>query len=287
MATLTTDRREFARLFRSRLNEAMARTGISGAALAREIKIDRSTLSQLLSEESERLPRADTVAAIASALQVSVDWLLGLTQETRRSADILLESLQIARAASPADEGLARWHEEALGYKIRYVPTTLPDLAKTDAVVDHEYRHFVSRSTDQVLAAGKGRLEYSRMPETDMEICMPVQGLTGFTRAEAMWEGLSIDARREQLDRLVQLAEELYPSLRFYLFDALTHYCVPLTVFGPLRAVIYIGQMYFVFNTTEHVRVLTRHFDSLIRAAVVQANDASRFFRDLRAEVGN
>lgn len=265
----------------------MARTGISGAALAREIKIDRSTLSQLLSEDSERLPRADTVAAIASALQVSVDWLLGLSQETRRSADILLESLQIARAASPADEGLARWHEDALGYKIRYVPTTLPDLAKTDAVVDHEYRHRVSRSTDQVLAAGKDKLEYSRLPETDMEVCMPVQGLTGFARAQEMWEGLSADARREQLDRMIQLAEELYPSLRFYLFDALTHYCVPLTVFGPLRAVIYIGQMYFVFNTTEHVRVLTRHFDSLIRAAVVQANDASRFLRDLRAEIGD
>jgi len=39
--------------------------------------------------------------------------------------------------------------------------------------------------------------------------------------------------------------------------------------------------MYFVFNTTEHIRALARHFDDLIKAAVVQASDASRFLRQL------
>jgi hypothetical protein len=77
----------------------------------------------------------------------------------------------------------------------------------------------------------------------------------------------------------------LYPSLRIYLFDALTHYSVPLTVFGPLRAAIYLGQMYFVFNTTEHIRVLTKHFDQLIRGAVVPAEQVPDYLRKLRKEV--
>ena len=40
---------------------------------------------------------------------------------------------------------------------------------------------------------------------------------------------------------MIGLVEELYPSLRLYLYDGLTHYSVPFTVFGPIRAVIYIG----------------------------------------------
>ena len=107
MAKVTTQRGDVARQFRSRLGEAMSHTGVSGAALARQVGIDRSTLSQLLSEGSDRLPRADTAAAIAAALQISLDWLLGLSHETKRGADILLESLQITDASSPVDLGLS------------------------------------------------------------------------------------------------------------------------------------------------------------------------------------
>ena len=64
-----------------------------------------------------------------------------------------------------------------------------------------------------------------------------------------------------------------------------THYSVPYTVFGPMRAAVYVGQMYFVFNTKEHIRVLTRHFDDLVRAAVVQANDTPKMLAALRDEV--
>ena len=45
---------------------------------------------------------------------------------------------------------------------------------------------------------------------------------------------------------------------------------MPYTIFGPTRVVVYIGNMFFVFVATEQIRALTRHFDELIRAAVVQ-----------------
>jgi hypothetical protein len=56
-------------------------------------------------------------------------------------------------------------------------------------------------------------------------------------------------------------------------------------VFGPKRAAIYVGHMYLVFNSTEHIRVLTEHFDNLIRAAIVQPPKVSALLRRLLAEL--
>jgi hypothetical protein len=215
------------------------------------------------------------VAAIASTLQVSLDWLLGLTHEEQLGANILEQSLQI-QPRSPIDEDLMRWHAEATGYKIRYVPQSLPDQVKTQAVIAFEYGRLHAVDQDQALTRRLDRLNYSRLPETDMEICMPVQVLTSLARGEDIWRGLPIEARTEQLEEIAAQAEELYPSMRWFLYDGLSHYSAPVTIFGPKRAAIYIGGMYFVFNTTEHIRVLTRHFDGLIRNAEVQPNEMSQ-----------
>jgi hypothetical protein len=40
-----------------------------------------------------------------------------------------------------------------------------------------------------------------------------------------------------------------------------------------------------VFNSTEHIRVLNRHFDELIRSAVIQPTDIVGFLERLLAEV--
>ena len=84
---------------------------------------------------------------------------------------------------------------------------------------------------------------------------------------------------------MIERMEELYPTLRWFLFDRRTRYSVPLTIFGPKRAAIYIGNMYFVLNSTEHIRVLTRHFDDLIRAAVQQPRDTIEFLNRLSKEI--
>lgn len=281
--TVNLDRRDFARAFRDRLTEALDRAGMNRTELARSVGIDRSTLSLLMSDESDRLPRADTAAAIANALQVSLDWLLGLSNEAVLGADIHPETMEIAPSSpTPLDERINRWIEEAVGYKIRYVPTTIPDLAKTDAVLQHEYRDFAVKSAGQAIALSQQKLAYARLPETDMEICTPVQAITGFAHGEGMWDGLPFDARLAQLDRLILLVEELYPTLRLYLFDGLTHYAAPYTIFGPKRVALYAGQVYLVFNTREHIRVLTRHFDDLVRAAVVNSAEAGAYLRRLR-----
>ena len=280
------DRRDTAQRFRERLGEAMASARVNRSTLAARIGIDRSTLSQLLAPEVDRLPRADTAAAIAAALNVSLDWLLGLSQEAKLGADILLESVEVKLSAgTPADESLAAWHAEAVGYKIRHVPATLPDLMKTEEVLDHEYRDFAARSADRAIADSHGRLAYVRLPETDIEICQSSQSLESFMHGEGIWRTLSLSARRNQLDHMIALNDELYPTLRMFFFDGLTHFSVPYTVFGPQRAVVYVGQMFFAFNTTEHIRVLSRHFDALVRAATVPAHAAGDFLRTLSREL--
>ena len=85
---------------------------------------------------------------------------------------------------------------------------------------------------------------------------------------------------------MIALMDELYPTLRMFFFDGRTYFSVPYTVFGPQRAAVYVGQMFFAFNTTEHIRVLSRHFDALVRAATVPAHVAADFLRGLREELG-
>lgn len=276
------DRREAVRVFRERLKEVIERSGRSRSAFAAEVGMDRSTLSQLLASDDVRLPRAETVASIAAVAQVSVDWLLGLTEEGRLGTDVLPQALEIeAGASSPADARLARWHAEAAGYKIRYVPTTLPDLLKTQDVIRYEFREYGLRVPEGRIEETEARLAYSRRPETDMEACSAFQPLETFARGEGLWRGLPASVRREQLEWMIALIEELYPTFRWFLYDGLQRFSAPLTIFGPRRAALYVGNMYFVFNSTEHIRVLTEHFDGLIRVATVQPPAVADFLREL------
>jgi transcriptional regulator with XRE-family HTH domain len=280
------DRREIVKVFRERLEEVIRRSGDNRSAFAARIGLDRSTLSQLLAADQVRLPRAETVAAIARNAQVSVDWLLGLSQEGQLSADMLAQALEIEPGGdTSADECLRRWHLEAVGYKIRYVPSTLPDLLKSEEVIRYESGREGSRAPKVRIEEAEERLAYSRRPETDMEACSPVQSIEGFARGEGIWRQLPPEVRRAQLDQMIRTVNELYPTFRWFLYDGLERHCVPLTIFGPLRAAVYIGQMYLVLNSTEHIRMLTRRFDKLIRAAVVQPPDVAGLLDSLRREL--
>jgi len=267
------------------LGHLIERSHQSQARFAADAGLDRSTLSQLLSEATVRLPRAETIARIATRYNVSIDWLLGLSQSDRVGTDIL-KQLEIASGErSDVDELLARWHREAAGYKIRYVPMSLPDLLKTDAVIEYEYRNWASVTAEARKEEAEERLAYSRKPETDIEACTSRQILEQFAEGSGVWVDVSVEQRRAQLERMIQLVDELYPTFRWFLFDGRETFTSPYTIFGPQRAAIYIGKMFFVFNSTEHIRVLTRHFDGLIREAVVQPNECAGFIRKLLDKV--
>jgi hypothetical protein len=191
-------------------------------------------------------------------------------------------ALEIAVAEGlDEDTLLERWHKEATGYKIRYVPAQVPDLLRTPDVIAYEYSGRAAPSPSWQQRNAEFRLDYTRRPETDMEVCMPRQRLELLAEGHGHWRGLGRKARQSQLRYMAELVEELYPSFRLFLYDQLKSYSIPYTVFGPQRAAIFVGEMYLVLNATEHIRSLTRHFDNLIRRAVVSPNESAAFIRAL------
>ena len=271
---MTTARDDLIPPFRERLAEVIERSGKSRAAFAAAIGLDRSTLSQLLSSENERLPRAETVVALAREAGVSTDWLLGLSQSAEAGTQVVARPLEIeSGAGDPLDERLTRWHNEAVGSKIRYVPATLPDLLKTDATIDFEYHQLSQRAQEAQREQSEARLAYSRRPETDMEVCTSFQMVEAFARGEMIWRTMPVAQRRAQLEEMAKLLDELYPTFRWFLYDGLQRFSIPVTVYGQQRAVLYVGGMFIVLQATEHIRVMSKHFDDLVRAAVVQPPD--------------
>jgi transcriptional regulator with XRE-family HTH domain len=271
---------------RDRLSAVIERSGLSQSAFADKVGINRSTLSQVLSPANDRLPRVETLTAVATSEQVSIDWLVGLSSEGALRTDIIRQDVHFEPGGRlPADEQLAAWHSEAVGYKVRYVPTTLPDLLKTEEVLEYEYRRSATVTPEQRVVSSRDGLAYMRRPETDMEVCSPVQLLESLAQGEGIWRDLPVDARKRQLEHMIQLTSDLYPTLRWFLYDGLNRYSVPLTIFGPLRAVIYLGQMYLVFTGRAVIQVLKDHFDNLIRAAVLQPPQVPRILADLLDDI--
>lgn len=279
------DKRDRAVIFRARLAEAMAERGMNRSDLARAVGVDRSTVSQLLAEGT-RLPNAGLAADAAAALGISADWLLGLAARPEPVADLLATSLTVTEAPRALiDETIFGWHREAAGYKIRHVPATLPDMLKTRSMVEWEYRPQLGRTAEQALGAFEDRLAWMRGARSDYEIALPLHELEAFAGGTGYYAGLPVEVRAEQLDRLVQLTEQLYPSLRLYLFDARRVFSAPVTVFGPLLAVVYLGRHYLAFRDSGRVASISQHFDWLVKEAAFSAREVPEYLRGLREKV--
>lgn len=278
------DKRELGSVFRDRLEVVLSAFHGSNAKFAESVGLDRSALSQLISGRSTRLPRAETLCAISRRHGISLDWLLGLSQDDHLRTEVA-PTLEIEdEAGSAEDTRLAQWHREAAGYKIRYVPATLPDLLRTDEVIRFEHGLDAGPDPSTVIREAGRRLAYSRQPETDIEACMPLQRLEGFARGLGVWGGLTQGQRRSQLNQMAALLDELYPTFRLFLYDEREAFSAPITIFGPLRAAVYLGDMYLVLNGTEQIKSLTAHFDKLIRQATINPHEAASWAGGLKTQ---
>lgn len=264
-------------VFRERLGQLVSDVHGSRVALARELEIDRTTLTQLLSPTNRRLPRVETLVAIARHAHVSVDWLLGLRSDNPGQTDVLdvvdLQPMIERNAGALDDARLVEWLADARGSKVRYIPSTLPDLLKTEEVIRYEAAGTPIGTLQREIGTTATGLNWQRRPDADMECCSSVQSLEGFARGEGIWNRLPSAARRAQLEHIAALADELYPTYRWFLYDGRSRYAAPVTVFGMRRAALYVGETYLVFTSDEHVLALVQHFDSLVRTATVQPPD--------------
>ncbi len=280
------DKRDRSEQFRTRLKRAMSDHGSTQSSLARAIGVDRSTISQLLKGQGARLPNAHIVGACASALGVSADWLLSLSDRPESAADLMSANLSLTAAPRAlVDQQIFDWHREAAGYKIRHVPAALPDMLKTQALLEWEYTPHLGRTARQAIGASTDRLAWMRSARSDYEIAMPVYELHSFAHATGYYTGLPLDTRLEQLDQFDRLIDQLYPRLRIYLFDARKLYSAPVTIFGPLLCVLYAGGHYLAFRDRDRIDTFTGHFDVLVREASVSARNMAQHLRDLRADI--
>ncbi|SEO93049.1 Transcriptional regulator, contains XRE-family HTH domain [Salinihabitans flavidus] len=278
------DKRLRAERFRERLVQAMRERGLSQSALSRRVGVDRSTISQLLTGSGARLPNAQVVAECAAALGVSADWLLSLTDRPESAADVLANSLTLTEAPRAlVDEQIFQWHVEAQGYKIRHVPAGLPDMLKTREMLEWEYSPHLGRTTQQAIGASEDRLEWMRKARSDYEIALPLYEMQAFAEGSGYYSTLPRDIRADQLDHFAAISTQLYPRLRFYLFDARQLFSAPVTIFGPLLAVLYLGRNYLAFRDTERIESFTDHFDNLVRQATISARNLPEHIDGLRA----
>ena len=277
------DKRERAALFRQRLSETMAQDGVSRSALARRIGVDRSTVGQLLAEGETRLPNSQLTADAAQALGVSTDWLLGLTDRPERPGDLLATAVSFAVANRiSVDEKLDEWHREAAGYKVRHVPASLPDPFKTEEMLRWEYTAHLGKTPDEAVRAMTVQMDWVRSGTSDYEIAVPQHEFESMASGTGYYAGLDAGIRRRQLDVFAETCDRLFPSVRLFVFDAREVFSAPVTVFGPILAVIYIGRFYLAFRASERVKSLTHHFDWLVREAKVDARDAAAYIGGLQ-----
>lgn len=281
---MITDKSARADQFRHRLAQALSAQNITQSALARRIGTDRSTLSQVLSDRGARLPSAHVVGACASALGVSSDWLLGLSDRPESAADLLSNSIKLSEAPRAfVDEQLFVWHREATGYKIRHVPAALPDMLKTDEMLAWEYDSHLRRSPQQAINASRDRLGLLRESLSEYEIALPLYEIECFVRGAGYYSRLPVALRLAQCDQFIALSRQLYPRLRIYQFDARRLYSAPVTVFGPLLAVLYTGGHYVAFRDKSRIETFSRDFDVLVREAACTARDFPDMLTEMRA----
>lgn len=267
------DKRARATTFRSRMIAAMATAGQTQSGLARAAGVDRSTVSQLLADHGARLPNAHLVGQCASALGVSTDWLLGLSDRPESAAHLIAAAVTLTEAPRAlVDDHIFGWHQEAQGYKIRHVPAGLPDILKTPDLLRWEYEPSLGRTTDQAIGAAEDRLAWMRVARSDYEIAIPLHELASMAGGTGYYAGLPVALRRAEIAHLMALHDQLYPTLRLSLFDARRLFSAPITVFGPLLVAIYIGSNYIAFRDRERVVTMTRHFDRLVREAAVEGH---------------
>lgn len=281
------DRRLLAQQFRERVGLLIGAQPGGLTRFARTTGVDRSALSQLLDPRNDRLPRAETLHTIATRCGVTTDWLLSLSNAQSGGHQVApmleFEEAFDRRGTAPSE----RWREEARGYKLRYIPSSVPHLMRlpeidaTEAAEAGGAESGMSRPHPD--AAARLRDPEAWLTDMDVEICMPVQTLDDLARGASVWVDLPASLRRAQIERIGELTERHYPALRLHLFDMRRVNSAPYTVFGPIRAVIYLGQSYLVITAADQVQAIARHFDGMVRDCVSDPGATARMISDAAA----
>lgn len=268
------DKRDLSRNFKDRLHQVVQSHSEGRGHFMRAVGIDRSALSQFLSPESDRMPRAETLRRIASVSGVSVDWLLCLENAPEGRQEVT-ESIQIEKEVqADGSTPLDQWRQEAAGQKLRTVPSTLPDILSLAQTSGDDMNEARGQGVEHVL-------DRFSLRDIDIEVAMPIQTLQDLSAGTGLWRDAPRSARRSLLHRMSQICRENYPALRLHVYDGTKSFSAPFTVFGNQRVALYIGDAYLVVSSPDQVRGFARQFDRLVRRALIGSEKIHETLREL------
>ena len=208
--------------FRDRLERIIAQTGLQPRRPSRAMSASTARpCRSCFPPTNDRLPRAETLAAIAKGCRISIDWLLGLSQREQIGAEIVQAALTIeTQAHAPFDERFLRWQGETAGRKLRTVPMSFPDFMKIDDVMEFEYAAALGPEATPALAERRRQVEAAIREGGELEACVSLQALTAFAaRRRRNGTASARTPRRTQLNAMVRLTADLYPAFRLFLYD--------------------------------------------------------------------
>lgn len=270
-------------MFKERLNSAFRDMKITRAEFCRKSHIDPAAFTHFLNGTDGRLPRFDTLASLARNLNVSADWLLGLSTDRNSTGEIIKKSFHISESTSSDASSYVSWVEnEDRDLRLRISSHNIADFFKIPDVFEHEFRN--SRTPLKEIMSYKTRLQ-SILFEYSCEFFVAKQEIDYFVQGIGEWEGLSSKTLKKQIDHMVEKIESTYPRHQIYLYDKKDIRSVPVIVMGSKKTLMWLSTHYFLFNTKTHVDAFNEHLDFLIKKASIFPKDASDYFKDLRKKL--
>lgn len=282
------DKKKCGKAFQQRLRTALEQTGDTVSGFCREHDLDRPTITQLLLAKDYRMPRGDTLAALATALNVSADWLLGLSEDPQKGIELVDAAINIGiERAVPSSLSIADWHRQVPDSKIRCVsPLGIPDQLKTDDTLLYEYLPiYGTEKKVRAFIESADRRVITERRRKDYEVCISQQRLHDFAHGAWLWGSMPARQRRKQLEYMADEADALYPHFRLHVFDEMQMLSNSFYVFGSKAAMWVTDTGKLVFNRATHIDYFNNMFDSYIRHTVVHPHEAAAYIRKLAESV--
>lgn len=248
-----------------RLNEAMACRQISLTQLAYASSITKAALARLLADDLDRLPDTYTLIKLAHALDVNLDYLLGLGLQ-RLDASI---SFAADFFPNPFSSENTLYEElfltQTSGYFV-YVCETLPDLLKTRAVLDIE----LGDST--MSAAYHARMQALRSAASQREnnglVLMDCRVIDDLLTASGLYRGLTTQQVREQIDLLGSFFDSQLPTVTASVVDYRKTGLAQMFLSTPCRVASRMGDGYVCTGNAELYQHLRQHAFNACRTGV-------------------
>lgn len=248
-----------------RLNEAMVCRMLTVSHLAYASNITKTALSRLLSEELDRLPDTYTLIKLCYALDVSLEYLLGLG--VQRTDSTISFGADFFPAPFSAENTLYEelFLSQTSGYFV-YVCETVPELLKTKAVLEIELG-------DVALAATyHARMEAIRSAAATREnnglVIMDCRIIDQLLSGTGRYVGLTAPQIRDQIGILNNFFESQLPTVTASVVDYRKDGLAQMFLSTPCRVVSRMGDGYVASGNAELYRHLRHTARNACRAGV-------------------